>query len=229
MSFQPTPEEIADRYLDGRDRIVPMIDGLTSDDLSRTVPGTPQWSVHDLIGHLVGCPIDLAAGRFEGAGGRPWTQAQVEARRDVPVADLMAEWTSNLAAIEAAIRAGDVPAPVTFDILTHESDLRGAIGAEPTSEPRAIRFVADGFGARLTKAVAKVGLAPLQLRATDSDWSVGEAEAVRGEATEHEWTRALTGRRSKRQLCAYSWSGDPAPYLGVLCPFGPLPDADVEE
>jgi uncharacterized protein (TIGR03083 family) len=229
MTFQPTPEEIASRYVEGRDRVVPIIADLSDDQLTRTVPGTPDWTVRDLIGHMVGCPIDLAAGRFEGAGGPVWTQAQVEARRGNSVGDLIAEWLCKADTIEAAILGGDVPVPVTFDILTHESDLRAAVGAEPTPDPRAIRFVADGFGARAVKAAAKAGLPSLQLRAPDSDWSVGEPGGISGEAAESEWARALTGRRSQRQVCAYSWSGDPTPYLDVLCPFGPLPEVDVEE
>jgi uncharacterized protein (TIGR03083 family) len=228
MSFQPTPAEIADRYLDSRDRLVGLIEALPDDALVRVVPGTPKWTVHDLIAHLVGCPIDLAAGHLDGAGGEAWTQSQVAARRGVPVGDLMAEWASHADRIDQAIRSGTVPAPVTYDILTHESDLRAAVGAAPTPDPRAVRFLADGFGARAAKVVAKAGLPPLQLLADDTGWSVGEAGGVSAVATETEWARALPGRRSARQVRAYSWSADPAPYLDLLCPFGSLPGVDVD-
>ena len=48
-------------------------------------------------------------------------------------------------------------------------------------------------------------------------------------APQHEWARALTGRRSAAQVAAYDWSADPAPYLDLLSPFGPLRDTDVEQ
>jgi uncharacterized protein (TIGR03083 family) len=229
VTFAPTSEEIADRYRDARIRVVGLIDGLVDDQLAIRVPGTPKWTVRDLIGHVVGCPIELAAGHFEGAGGDEWTQAQVDARRETSIADLLAEWEAAADSIDAAIRIGNVPVPVTLDILTHESDLRGAIGAAATPDDRAVRFVADGFGARAFSVAAKADLAPLELRATDTDWSVGTPGGVSAEATEHEWTRALTGRRSNRQVTGYRWIGDPKPYLDLLCPFGPLPELDVDE
>jgi uncharacterized protein (TIGR03083 family) len=228
MTFGPTPEEIADRYRDSRDRLVGLIEALPDNVLARVVPGTPKWTVADLIGHLVGCPIDLAAGIVEGAGGEAWTQSQVETRRGTSVSDLMAEWAAHAEQIDRAIRSGDVPVPATYDILVHESDLRAAVGAARTPDARAVRFVVDGFGARAVKVVAKAALPPLQLRGGDTGWSVGEPGGVGAIATEAEWARALPGRRSGQQVRAYSWSADPGPYLDLLCPFGPLPDADVE-
>jgi uncharacterized protein (TIGR03083 family) len=229
MSFAPPPDEIADRYRDARLRVTGLVDGLTDEQLAVVVPGAPKWTVRDLLAHFVGCPIELAAGNFDGAGGETWTQAQVDARREATVGELMAEWEAAAGSVDAAIRAGDVPVPVTLDVLTHESDLRGAVGAAPTPDAAAVRFLADGFGARAVASVAKAGLPPLQLRATDTDWSVGTAGGTSAAATEREWARALTGRRSVRQVKAYQWSDEPAPYLDLLCPFGPLPEADILE
>jgi uncharacterized protein (TIGR03083 family) len=228
MTFTPAPDEIADRYGESRERLVGLIDALPDEALSHVVPGTPRWTVHDLIGHLVGCPIDLVAGHFDGAGGEAWTQAQVEARRDTAVSDLMAEWASHAEQIDQAIRSGAVPVPVTYDVLTHESDLRGAVGAPPTPDPRAVRFLAEGFGARAVKAASTAGLPPLRILADDAGWWVGEPDGVSAVATQAEWARALPGRRSGRQVSAYTWSADPTPYLDVLCPFGALPDVDVD-
>jgi uncharacterized protein (TIGR03083 family) len=229
VSFSPTPDEIADRYADARARMMTLAAGLTDEQAGLAVPGTPKWTVRDLLSHCVGCPIDLAAGRFEGAGEEHWTQAQVEARSDRSVAELLAEWQDTTDTVETAIRAGDVPVPVTFDILTHEQDLRGAIGAEPTPDGLAVRFVTDGFGARATKVAAKAALPPLRMTASDTGWSIGAPGGAHGEATEYEWARALSGRRSGGQVATFGWTGDPAPYLDLLSPFGPLPDNDVIE
>jgi uncharacterized protein (TIGR03083 family) len=229
VSFDPTPADIADRYADARVRIVAIASALSPEELATMVPGTPKWSVHGLLSHLVGGPVDFAAGRVEGAGGAAWTQRQVDTRRDHSRDQLLAEWEGVAAGADAAIRAGAVPVPVTYDILTHESDLRGAVSAEPTSDPLAIRFVADGFTARAAAVAAKAGCPALELAATDSDWTAGTPGGVRAAATELEWTRALTGRRSNRQVMDYDWSGDPAPYLDLLSPFGPLRETDVIE
>jgi uncharacterized protein (TIGR03083 family) len=228
MSFAPTAGEIADRYRDSRCRVIALIEGVSDEQLLAPVPATPKWTVRDLIGHVVGCPIDLAAGHFDGAGSKTWTQAQVDARREKSVAELVAEWETAAARIDAGIRAGSIPAPVALDLLTHESDVRGAVGAPTTPDALAVRFVVDGFGSRAVGAAEKAGLPPLQLRAADTSWSAGTPGGVSAVAAEHEWARALAGRRSGRQVSGYQWDDDPAPYLDLLCPFGPLPDGDIE-
>lgn len=229
MSFSPTPDEIAERYVEARDRVVALISDLPEDKHFAPVPATPKWTVHCLLSHLVGGPVDLAEGRIEGAGGEVWTQAQVEARRDRSMQQLLEEWDAIAPAADTAIRSGVVPSPVAFDILTHESDLRGAVGAQPTPDPTAIRFVAAGFGTRAVNVAATADLPPLELRATDTGWSIGEPGGVSAETTEHEWTRGLAGRRSNAQVRAYTWSGDAGPYLDLLSPFGPLPAGNVIE
>jgi uncharacterized protein (TIGR03083 family) len=229
MKFAPTPDEIADRYAAARPRIVAMLKDLSPSELATPVPGTPKWTVHNLLSHLVGGPVDFSEGRIEGAGGEEWTQRQVEARREATLQQLLAEWDGVAPMVDAAARGGVVPAPVTFDILTHESDLRGALGIGPTPDPLAIRFITDGFTARATAVAAKAQLPPLEFCATDSEWKAGTPGGVRAAAPQHEWTRALTGRRSNRQVGSYEWTGDPAPYLDLLSPFGPLRDSDVIE
>jgi uncharacterized protein (TIGR03083 family) len=229
MTFSPTPDEIADRYAEARPRIVAMVEHLSAAGLETPVPGTPKWTVHNLISHLVGGPVDFSEGRIEGAGGEEWTQRQVEARRGASLDQLLEEWDGVAPLVDTALRGGMAPVPVTYDILTHESDLRGALGAGPTPDPLAIRFVADGFTARAAAVAETAQLPPLELCATDSKWKAGTPGGVRAWAREHEWTRALTGRRSNDQVRQYDWNGDPTPYLDLLSPFGPLREADVTE
>ena len=81
----------------------------------------------------------------------------------------------------------------------------------------------DHFGRQSTE------LPPLELCATDSEWKAGTPGGVSASAPEHEWTRALTGRRSSRQVRVCDWTDDPTPYLDLLSPFGPLRETDVIE
>jgi uncharacterized protein (TIGR03083 family) len=229
VSFQPTPAEIADRYADAYARITTMAGGLGKEDLSVTVPGTPKWTVHGLLSHLVGAPVDFANGRLDGAGEDHWTQKQVDDRVGYSLDQILEEWEGVRPGLDAAVRGGGVPSPISFDILTHESDLRGALGLPPTPDPAGIRFVSAGFGARAISATTKAGLPPLRLVATDTGWSIGDEGGVTATATEHEWTRVLTGRRSNAQAGSLDWSDDPAPYLPLLSVFGPLREDDVKE
>ncbi len=229
MSWMPTTEEIADRYADAHTRIVALVEGLGPDQCASTVPGTPKWSVRELVSHLVGGPADFAAGNLDGAGSEAWTQAHVDARLGRSIADLLEEWDSHLGPVDSAIRTGAVPAPIAFDVITHEQDLRGALGAEQVPDPLAVRFVTGGFTARVDRVVASAGLAPVAFHDPAGGWSAGTPGGLTVEASEFEVFRSLTGRRSGRQVCALAWSGDPAPYLDLLSPFGPLRETDVSD
>lgn len=230
MSWNPTPDDVADRYGDARTRVVGLVSSLSDEQAAVIVPGTPKWTVRDLVSHLVGGPVDFLSGNVEAAGSEEWTQAQVEARRGRSISTLVEEWDDVFSDIDGAIRAGHAPAPVAFDVITHEQDLRGALGCEPTPDPLAVRFVTGGFGARVEHVVEQAGLPPLELRDSSSGgWRIGPSGGVTAEASEFEWFRALTGRRSGRQVSAFEWSGDPAAYLDLLCPFGPLRETDVSD
>jgi uncharacterized protein (TIGR03083 family) len=229
MAFEPTPDEIADRYAEGRARVVELTQTLSADQASAPVPGTPKWTVIELMSHAIGSGLDLAAGNFDGAGGEEWTQAQVEARRGRSIADLLAEWDAAYSDVDHKIRAGQIPSPVAFDLITHEQDLRGAIGAAPLDDEPALAYVLDGFGGRAVAVAAKAGLPDLELRDEACGWSLGTPGGTCLNASKFEIFRSLAGRRSGAQVAAMEWTGDAAPYLDLLSPFGPLRDTDVQD
>jgi uncharacterized protein (TIGR03083 family) len=227
VSWSPAPDEVADRYASARARVVALVESLTAEESSTPVPGTPRWDVRELVSHLAGGATDMVTGNVEGAGSGTWTAAQIEARRDRSVAELLEEWDGVSGRIDAGLRDGTVPVPMAFDVITHEQDLRGALGAEPIPDPGAYRFVIDGFCARLDRVVPKAGLPVLEVVDTGGTWCRGTPGGVQARAPEFEWFRALTGRRSGSQVAAFDWSGDAAPYLDLLSPFGPLRTSDV--
>ncbi len=229
MSVQPTPTDIADRWVDSRERVREFVSAISDEQLDSNVPGTPKWSVIELMGHVVGSPIDLAAGKFDGAGGEEWTQAQVEQRRGRTIGELVEEWDGAVDAITTRIRAGDIPAPVSYDVITHEQDLRGALGLDPLPDPTCLTFITDGFATRFERIVAKTDLPPVQLIDPATGWTAGSAGGVVWTASQFEFFRSMTGRRSITQVAAMDWSGDAAPYLGVLSPFGALPEIDITD
>jgi hypothetical protein len=229
MSDALQPPRLADLHRDSRDCVIAIARALDGRQAAAPVPGTPLWSVRELLSHIVGCPVALLAGEVEGAGSEPWTQAQVEARRDTAVSDLIAELEGAGSAIDAGLSGGALPSPIVFDLITHEQDLRGAVGAALQPDSAAIRLVVDQFGARAAAISAKAGLPPLRLLDPDTGWSVGDDGGIVGTASEFEWSRVLTGRRSNAQVIGLAWSGDPAAYLDLLSLFGPLAAADIAD
>ena len=235
MSDPRSPDSIADHYAGAHDRIVTLVSAIDDDQAQVVVPGTPAWTVHDLLAHLVAVPADIAAGKLTSIPSPEQTQAQVDERRGRGIPALLEEWEQGFAPIIDATRAGLIPAPLAVDAITHEQDLRGALGAEPVPDPDAISWAALGFSLGLGGRLKEAGLAPLRLCDPDTGFDV---TAGRGEPTAtvtgpvFELFRALAGRRSPAPLAALDWAGDavpfdPGPYLDAFCVFGPLREQDL--
>lgn len=225
-----TPDTIADRYLEAHARIVDLVTDIDDKTAATTVPGTPEWTVHDLVAHLAAIPSDIVTGRLAGVPNAEQTQAQVDERRDRSITELLAEWKSGLDPIVEGARAGLIPAPLAVDAITHEQDLRGAIGAPELGDPVAISFAATGFSLGLGRRLSAAELPPLRLQDPDSGFDVvaGKGEpAATVRAAAFELFRAIAGRRSRDQVAAFDWTGDATPYLDSFCVFGPLREQDL--
>jgi uncharacterized protein (TIGR03083 family) len=226
------PESIAQVYAEAHHRIVGLVRDLDGDAVRRQVPGTPEWTVHDVVAHLAAIPTDVMAGRLTGGPSPEETRRQVEERRDRTVAELLEEWAGGLGPILDGARAGLVPAPLAIDAVTHEQDIRGALHAAHLDDDGALRFAATGYSVGLGRRLKQAGLPPLRLRDRARGFDVvartGEPTATVS-GTEFELFRAMAGRRSRAQVAALDWSVDPAPYLDCFCVFGPLPEADISD
>jgi len=71
-------EAIARYYENAHDRIVGVVGAIDADAALSTVPGTPKWTVHDLLAHLVSVPSEIASGKLKGIPTSEQAQAQVE-------------------------------------------------------------------------------------------------------------------------------------------------------
>src|SRR5262245_55864456 len=65
------------------------------------VAACPQWTVKNTISHLAGVAADVLAGNLEGVATDPWTAAQVDARRERSLADILDEWEADDPQVEA--------------------------------------------------------------------------------------------------------------------------------
>jgi uncharacterized protein (TIGR03083 family) len=222
----------ADLYADVRLRISDLVRDLPADRADLPVPGCPGWSVHDVVAHATGIVADVVSGNLDGVTTDPWTQAQVDMRRDVPIADVVDEWAKLAATFEPNLDAMPkaISRTLLIDLVTHEHDVRGALREPGGRDGEAYVIARKGFAVALAKTLAEKGVPGLRLAADDWQFDAGEdpAATVRT-ADSFELFRALAGRRSTAQVLAYDWSGDPAPYLPYLNHFGPLPETDVVE
>lgn len=143
-----TPE-IPALYRATRERVAAFVRTLTPDAHHTVVPACPEWTVHDVVAHVVGITDDALAGNMDGVTTDPWTAAQVARGRDVPVAELLDRWERNAAAFEP--RTAAAPLSVV-DLVSHEHDLYGAFGVQAARDSDALAFACsvvgvDGFEA----------------------------------------------------------------------------------
>jgi uncharacterized protein (TIGR03083 family) len=208
---------LGDLYAEGRARIVDLVAG---DDGTAIVPTCPRWTVKEVLAHLAGIPADIIAGNVEGAATDPWTQAQVDARRDRSVAEVVAEWRETGPTLDAMIDSfGLTGEQLLFDLTAHEHDIRLALG-RPGARDAAVLDVVTHFitTAGLRGAIAAGGLAPLTIDADGSTTVIGGdgAPGASLTTTRFELMRAYSGRRSAAQVAAMGWTGDASPYIALF-------------
>lgn len=208
-------------YKQSRERIAELARAASSSDLDRTVPGCPRWTVADTVAHLVGVADDATAGRLAGMPTEEQTAEQVAQRRGRPMDDVLAEWDQAGARVEAAVAARKMPLNIVHDVVVHEADVRGALGA---GRPPDAAWTAslDHVSRGLDGLLGRGG--PITIDAGDRRFTAGgegEAEPTTVSLEPYEFWRALFGRRSREQMAGWDWRGDPAPFLDAIPMFGP--------
>lgn len=206
----PNADSVA-AYAQVQERMTTLLRDASPEQLSRTVPACPDWTVKDLAAHVVGVAVDVAAGRIEGAGSDPWTAAQVAARAQASVDELLAEWRA--APLAPALLEVDAmqAAQVVFDLTTHEHDLRGALELPGERD-------SDGVEVGWTWATTVLGMlrdgygeGAVVLTTPHGEKTCGAADPTSGvTADRFELFRAMTGRRSAEQVASWDWTGEPA-------------------
>ncbi|MHB1487114.1 MAG: maleylpyruvate isomerase family mycothiol-dependent enzyme [Acidimicrobiales bacterium] len=232
MSTAEPSAQAAHSYGQARRDLCRYILSLPSASTDAAVPACPGWSVGDVMAHLAGSAADVLDGRIEGVGTADWTAAQVDQRRGLALEAVVGEWSASGPGFEAVL-AGlpfDIAALALGDLVTHEHDIRSAMGnAEGRDTPaheRALQYQVAGLGRRLEGA----GLPGLRLVAGNQEWVVGPGQpAASVEGDRHEILRALSSRRSAAQIRAMKWDGSPEGFLAVLGAYGPLPTSNDEQ
>jgi uncharacterized protein (TIGR03083 family) len=181
------------------------------------VPACPGWTIRQVIAHLAGVAQDIVALNLETKGTRPWADAQVERLGERSIDDLLDLWARSLDAVSANLALASDPGvcQLVFDTLTHEHDIRGALG-EPGSRAGDLAFKAAlGFVTTMGDQFIRQAELPTLRLTTPTIGSVqlGDPHAARGHValsvSDFEALRAFGGRRSVAQLRALPWDGDP--------------------
>jgi len=167
-----------------RRRILDLVQDLDAEAADAPVPACPGWSIHDVIAHVTGNCTSIITGEFADAAKPEWTAQQVEARKHMTLADVLAEWDATAPQIAAIIDdfPGRTGTQVLGDLTVHEHDLRGALGRPGARDTDAVsmatNFLVTTF---LDRGAAMFGLGPLEVKTEDRNWIVGTGDPPVGE------------------------------------------------
>jgi hypothetical protein len=214
-------------YQRTRARVSALFADAGADELARTVPACPAWSVHDLAAHLVGIPAALAAGRLPAGDVDAWLQEIVDERRDDRVDALMSEWLALDAAIAPMLQGGG--ARMFADLAVHEHDLRGALG-RADHDALEVDAMLPRTIAAFSHPLQEAGLGAIVVEHDGRTWWSHDADAG---WTLHvdpwEAVRAVNSRRTADELRALPADGDAEAYLPILHAHLPLPERSLAE
>ncbi|MEO6502598.1 MAG: maleylpyruvate isomerase family mycothiol-dependent enzyme [Jatrophihabitantaceae bacterium] len=213
-------------YVESQRRVQDLVTPLDAAALDKPTPACPAWSVRDVLAHLSGAADSFGTASFAGVGTDPWTAEHVESRRDVPVADLLAERWACTPKLEHVPADHQVWLPVVHDALTHEADIRGAIGA-PGLPADALAAAFPLIEAVLPMKLAMLGAVTLDLDGQPRTFGSGDP-ALMVRTSMFEIWRGFFGRRSDQQMRSWVTAGDAAAFARAL-PFFPARETDLLE
>lgn len=223
---------VASMYFDVRDRVVGTVAMLPVEQLSTRVPACPEWTVHDLLAHLVSTPMTILAGDIpdEVMGGgdpNPWLGELVEDNAGRSVIDLARWWASDDEALAEVVGGAGL---LLADLMAHEGDLHGAIGSRAHRCAPELDAQVDAALAGLRPGIVAAGLPPICVDTGTDRHSSGEGDpgwTLR--TTLWEAHRALNSRRTREELAVLEHEGDPSMYFEVLHSHLPLPVQSLGE
>ena len=216
--------EASSAYRGCRERIGELASDAPPEALCQTVPACPNWTVVDLLAHVIGVAEDFAAGNLEGAGSDEWTSSQIARRSQLSVPELVDDWRTISEPIEQSLDQVP-PGPTSLligDLVSHEHDLRGALNRPGARDSEAVWIGLDRYIRWFGKRIKDAGLPSVTVRSGQRHWQAGILDpTVELEGEAFELLRAMTGRRTTEEIASLSWTGDSGNYLGLLPTYPP--------
>ncbi len=232
MTAQQTNAEV---YAGLRTDTIALAQSLTAQEIALKVPQSPDWSIRDVVAHVVGIIDDILSNNLADLGTDAWTDAQVASRASKTLDEVCAEWLALAPKFSALGEATPVMAMrAGADLITHHHDIRQALGRSGDQDTPAVRMGLERYGPFFCERSAAAGLPIVRVEAQSEGGPVQIWQSADGEpaavvkGTAFDLLRAFSGRRSAAQILAMNWPGAPEPYLAVVTPYG-LPTDDVIE
>lgn len=153
-----------------------------SDEQWATQSLCAQWSVHDVLGHMVATakmtpPRFFAGLASSGFRFNSFTAAGVARETGGPPRETLARFKAQLNATTHP------PGPITAmvgEVVIHGEDIRRPLGIRREYPLETLVTVADFYKGSNLLVGTKNRIAGLTLRATDADWSTGSGAEVTG-------------------------------------------------
>ncbi|SDJ97221.1 TIGR03083 family protein [Actinopolyspora mzabensis] len=190
----------------------------------RVVPSCPDWTVRDLISHLV----DICGLVIERISG---DTPHLASKDTDDITRLMGIWESVGTQVENMMRDDHGnSALMVMDAFTHELDLHHALGTSPREDHPAFFRSFEVLVSGVSESVAEHELPAVIVQLERREWKLGNGEPRNTVTGGHyDLYRSFAGRRSNRQINALSWGSDPVSWLPAFTwkAFSP-PVVDVE-
>ncbi len=220
--------DAVEEWLAAYGRVTDLVGALGADEAARRVPACPDWTVRDLLSHMIGLDADVVAGDEPDDHNSTWTQRQVDARTGRPVDELLEEWRSLVGPLTTWMQ--EFTTRPLGDLVIHEQDLRGALDRPGARDNAGLLSLRDRM---LGRFEARLGDAPpIALSGGSWEWCssgpASDADVV-VRAGEFDLARALMSRRSEAQIRRWTERGDVAPYLPAFETLGPLPTRELDD
>ena len=204
-------------YRQSQGRILSLVN---NGNVDTPVEACPGWSVRDTLAHLLGVLTDLSKGKIADSAQEGWADTHIARAGDRSVSDLNAEWHLRANTTPAVFQ--EYGAVLHADCLTHEFDIKQAIGNRQGRDLQAVRSVALFYLGAIDQAWRSDVIPPLRIVTESKSLDVGgDNPQVSVEMSWWEIGRVVSGRRSVSQVKSLTWSNDPTPWLDHLFVFGP--------
>ncbi len=215
------------------------------------IPTRREWTVKDTLAMLAGFAEALIEGHWNEDYSDAWAdkdlrhrlqerfQGMIDLRRDRSGEEVLKEWTGLAPRMERMMSGQDTFPPgihpfaawtYLWAVVQNAHNIWTALGvASKDRDSEATTLCLESAIYWLDMRLQAKEIPALRVRTGEQEWVIGDGiPQATVTAPKFELFRALSGRRSLDQIRAFSWDGDPKPYLTVFSPFDPPGDAIIE-
>lgn len=207
-----------DLYTTQRAALIQQLRSLTQDQAETVVPACPDWTVKDVAAHLSGLVSETLANVPPPRGSAEATGRQVGDRAGRTLAEVCDEWEQNGPAFaEYAASDAAFTTALLADLMVHSHDSAEALDL-PIDEMSAGTIAA---AERYLELLQQRAAEQLDIALAVELTGVGQRAAPHGNkplslvVSPFAFLRSVTGRRTRAEVEALNWTGDPSELLAT--------------